>query len=987
MSRKTGRNAIKNAAKRVRVAAKRPDYSGIRTAGGRGISGLALGAMALSGPLHAADDVPAPSTDKGDNTLQEVVVTGIRASLQKSLDIKQQSVGVVDAISAEDIGQFPDSNLGAALQRIPGVSISRASSSIGGVPTTTGDATSITVRGFGPSFNETLLDGRKAATAANTLGRGFDFSAVGADYVGEVDILKTPDASLSSGAIGATINIKYPKPFDSPGLKFHVSGAGIYSPDEGKVAPNGGFLFSDTFADDTFGILVDADFAKHDVRGNHVNIQGWEGVVTGPDSGQMHASQYAGAPPPDGSPNWFIQDYGIYQEDTDDKRVDGRAVFQWRPTDALLVTLNGNYSQDKIRQVQYGYSVWFNSGSLTDITRAADGTLTSFTQPNTPTDFQGQVNASVLRNLDYGLNVAWDVTSSFKAELDAAQSTSKLNPGGELSSIDVDVGYGPSGDGGTNGTNVGIAGVGSGSLPYPTNIGPNGNAAQFINNGLMGSHVLPIVSQRNNDIVNQFKVMGTWSEDQTQLRFGMQFVQDTQDRQSYDTFTNNQWQAYAGYGPASNNTGGVALPQNLFTNSFSTSNFINGFSNNGNLPPNILAFSPYAVLNYLQSLPASAANACCMPAFNGTYQVALNAGSVQTIREKTYSPFISLSQETKIGSMPLRTSLGVRYDQTYLTSTGLGRLPIRLDQQASDLTAFATVFGPTQPIVEKNSYKYVLPNLDLNLNITDTLKARFDASRTLTRPPLNLITPVLNVPTNPRTNALTATGGNPDLLPFTSDNLDLGAEWYYAPNSYVSVDGFLKEVTNFIVGGTDRETINDVVDPTTGKAALWSVTKQVNGPTAQVRGVEVGVQHMLWDTGFGLQANATFVSTNKPYNPNDTSVSGFAVTGLANSANFVAFFEKWGLHARVAVNWRDEYLDRIGQLQNGSQFGTEPTFVNSSTQVDFSSSYDINNHFNVYFEAINLNDSTFSTHGRFKDQVLDVVDFGRRFTLGVHAKL
>ncbi len=100
----------------------------------------------------------------------------------------------------------------------------------------------------------------------------------------------------------------------------------------------------------------------------------------------------------------------------------------------------------------------------------------------------------------------------------------------------------------------------------------------------------------------------------------------------------------------------------------------------------------------------------------------------------------------------------------------------------------------------------------------------------------------------------------------------------------------------------------------------------------------------------------------------------------------MAFFEKWGYHARVAVNWRDEYLDRFGQQQNGSKFGTEPTFVNSNTQVDFSTSYDINSHFNVYFEALNLNDSTFSTHGRFKEQLLDAVDFGRTFTLGVHAK-
>jgi iron complex outermembrane receptor protein len=256
----------------------------------------------------------------------------------------------------------------------------------------------------------------------------------------------------------------------------------------------------------------------------------------------------------------------------------------------------------------------------------------------------------------------------------------------------------------------------------------------------------------------------------------------------------------------------------------------------------------------------------------------------------------------------------------------------------------------------------------------------------LTRPPLSLMTPDLNVPAGQRVGALTGTGGNPTLLPYLSDNLDFGAEWYYAPNSYVSADAFVKEVTNFIVGGTISQTVNGVTLPS-GAPAFFSITSQVNGPSAEVRGIELGVQHMIGDTGFGFQANATFVSTNKPYDPNDLNVSGFAVTGLANSYNFIPFYDKYGFQARVAVNHRAEYLNSFGQRQNNSQFGTEPTFVNAATYVDFSTSYEINRHFNVYFEALNLTNQAYATHGRFKEQVLDVVDTGRLFTVGVHAKL
>jgi iron complex outermembrane receptor protein len=996
MSRKTRRNASKHAARDVvRTAADPLAYARM------GISGLALGSMALSGPLLAAD---APAQTAGETgELTEVIITGIRASLQRSLDIKQNSVGVVDAISAEDIGQFPDSNLAEAIQRIPGVSVSRGTSSMqGGLPGTTGDGTEITVRGFGPTYSETLYDGRPVATGTND--RGFDFSSVGADFVGEVDVLKTPDLALSSGAIGATVNIKFPKPFDYNGPKVALTGSASDNTKASKVTPNGGFLLSDTFFNNTFGVLIDAAYTDHKGQDNHINIQGWPGF-------QLSNAQLAGAAPnaPGTVPSWEIQDYGIYQEHSEDERLQGRLAIQWRPVDSLLVTLNDDYSRDQLTEQLYGYSVWFNTGSLTNVVRNGNGTLTSYVQPNTPTDFQGQIQGSVIQNNEFGMNVAWDVSDKFRAILDADQSVSKLNPNGQMGSIDADVGYGPSAPGGTNGTNVGIAGIGVGQLPYPTGLGPNGNPALFINNGIIGSHVLPLTSQRNTDTIDQFKVMGEWKDEHLSAKFGFQYVYDKKDEAQVNDFQNNEWQNYAGYGPASNNPGGVALPQSFFTNNFSTGSFISGFGNSGKLPPAIIAYNPYTILNYLQGLGNP--NAKNIPGFNycseaivscsaggvggpgntyynGTYQMALSPGSVQTIQEKTMSPFVSISQDTQLAGMTLRTSVAARYERTNVTSTGLGQQPTSLTVQASDHTAFQVAYGPLTTVVNRSHYSYLLPSLDLNLSITPEWKLRFDASRTLTRPPLNFITPVTTVQQGVRTNSLVATGGNPNLLPYLSDNVDLGVEWYYARNSYLALDAFVKELTNFIVGGTTTQNINGVTDPTKGGAlAVFSVTTQVNGPSAEVRGVEIAAQHMLWDTGFGLQANATFVNTNHPYNRYDITQSGFAVTGLANSANFVAFFEKWGFHARVALNWRGEYLDHFGQQQNTGQFGSEPTFVNSNTEVDFSTSYDVTKNFDVFVEGQNVNNSTLSTHGRFSEQVLDVFDYGSRYTVGVHFRM
>jgi iron complex outermembrane receptor protein len=958
----------------------------------------------LSAPSNAAGAAAGPaagSTNAVDSELTEITVTGYRASIQQSLDIKRDSDGIIDAISAEDIGKFPDSNLATAMERIPGVTVSRGSVGLGGggVGTSTGAATQITVRGFGPSFNETLYDGRQVPTAIGHVSRGFDFNAVGSDFVNQVDIMKTPDSTLSSGAIGATVNIKYPKPFDHPGMQLAGSASGSDSTGENKVTPNVSLLFSDTFADDRFGILLDAAYADTKVRGNHVNIQGWEGGRGDGNSG-LAACQLAGAGPCATAPgsatnpptlkDWFIQDYGVYQEHTDDKRVGGRLVLQAKPVDGLVLTLDDNYSQEKIVQDQYGFSFWFNNSTLTNVTQAADGTVTNFMQPGTPTDFQAAINGSVIQTNTIGFNVKWDTSEHTSYLFDAYTAVSKLNPGGQLSELDADVGYGN----GPNGSSVGIVVPGGNNLPYPTGFGPGGSAANFVKPTYIGSHVLVEDYNQNKDTINQFKLEGNWHDENLKFKYGVQFTHDDEMLRSF-TDLPYTWQMYAGYGPAPVGSGGVApIPANLISSTFGTgSGFINGWGNGGNLPPSVIAANGYSIYNYLQGLNGAGqnVNACSnlsgATPCTGKYIMYENLGNHQDISENTVSPYLNLSTTAKVADLPLKINIGARYEHTRVDSAGLSVLPSgQLYILPTDKTAYG--FTPTSSIAigTKSQYQYLLPNIDLSLGVTDSLKVRFDASRTLTRAPLSLMTPDLNVPAGQRVGSLTATGGNPTLLPYLSDNLDFGVEWYYAPNSYASADAFVKEVTNFIVGGTLSQTINGVTLPS-GAPAFFSVTSQVNGPSAEVRGIELAWQHMIGDSGFGFQANATFVSTNKPYDPNSLNVSGFAVTGLANSYNFIPFYDKYGFQARVAVNHRAEYLDRFGQRQNGSAFGTEPTFVNAATYVDFSTSYEINRHFNVYFEALNLTDEAYATHGRFKEQVLDVVDTGRQFTLGVHMKL
>lgn len=956
-------------------------------------------------PLALPEPPPPPAVLPTPNLAESetVIVTGIRGSLQRDLDVKRAALGLVDAITFEDTGRFPDANLATALMRVPGVTVNRAVTSLAGINSSTGEPTEITVRGFGPTFNETLFDGRKIPSGVSN--RSFDFSALNSDLVQEVDVLKSPDPTLSAGAIGATINVLYPKPLDFPGQRLAGSISTTYTPEAGHFTPNGNVLFSDTFAGGRLGVLVAAAYAETKSRSNEASVWGWEGTYL---DGCQFAEATTGCSltftPDTRRPVWYIQDYGIYQIHNWQMRENALAVVQWQPRNGVQITLNGNFTRNDLKEVQNGYAIWNNVFEMRKVTTSQHGTVTGFVRANTPTDFDAQINEQVLQSYDAGVNIRLRMTQSLTVLADFDVALSSLNPGGQLGEYSANVGYGPSTPSGINGSDIGImvAPGGNHILPYYRNYGPDGHADRFLDPALVGSHVLVMISQRNRYRVNQTKLEANWENGDIRLTAGFHQIASHMRLSSYQNFVNNHWQAFSGYGPASNNTyttggaaglpAGVALPPRLFGSSFSTNDFISGWHGAEALPPRILAFDPKAVIGYLESLgdpttPTAVPGfnwGCCDPAYHGKLSIVLDPANYQRIFEDNYAGYAVVTATTQAMGLPLKLHAGLRIEHTDLTSSGIMRQPRMLTIMPSDHTAYHVEYDREMPATTERSYTYVLPNLDLTLALNDELDIRLNASRALSRPPLNYLSPILNLPASERVGSLVATGGNPSLEPFLSDNLDAATEWYYAPNSYLSFNAFLKNVTNFIVSSTKTQAINNIIDPTTGALAQFRVSSYINGPTAKVYGLEVAAQHVFDDSGFGLQANGTLVGSDKPYDPHDLTTSGFAVTGLADSANLIAFYDKNGFQIRFAANWRDSYLDHFGQQQNYSAFGAEPTFVNSTWNVDLSTSYALNGNFDVYCEVMNLLNTTYSTRGRFAEQVLDVVDYGRRITIGLH---
>ncbi|WP_367120047.1 TonB-dependent receptor [Sphingomonas sp.] len=900
-------------------------------------------------------------------------MTGIRGSLQRNLDIKRTSPGVVDVISAEDIGKFPDSNVASAMQRLPGVSIQRSGSR--------GEATGVSIRGFGGDFNDTLYDGRRVSTASG--GRGVDFTTVGADFVGRLSVYKTPDVGLSSSAIGATIDVAQPKPFDRTGFHASAVASGTIQSRNKDARPSAGILLSDTFADDTFGVLGNFIYSRRDTTSNQVFIPGWVGnrfyrCQSGPS---CSASDLTAANKT--VLGWFPQQIGANQVTTQDERIDGRLAVQWRPSDTLLLTVDHNYTRQTLHTETYGYGAWFAGDDLRNLKLDSNGTAIDFNQFGTPMDFNAGFGRSINQTNQTGANVKWEATDRLKFDVDGAYAKSVFNPHRNGYGDNMDIGYGGYNNSSTGpflstggrvstilgaNTGLGIIGSSSNDLPVLHDIGPAGNLSRFLDTSVMGSHVIVRGAPYRTNKLKQGRFTGSYDGDNFKIAFGGQYLDTKFYQESTNTFTNNVFASYGGYGTPSGRTGALyPLPAAAFKGTISTNGFIPGYSSSG-LAPGFLKYDPYVIYSALEATG------------RGSVSPAFDPGSVLSVHEKTYAIFVKAGFDVEIGDMPFHFNAGIRNEGTKVTASAIGRDPTQLILDANDPTLLQAAYTPTQSIVRGNKYNYLLPSLDMKLEITPKLYLRADASRTLTRPVLGDLKPTVNLGTL-RRGSLSASGGNPNLTPYLADNYDLGVEWYYARNSYFAVNGFIKNLSNFIVGGVSTQTFPGVIDPFTGSAAQFQVNAKINGPKATVRGVEIAMQQVFGDSGFGFSVNGTFVNTNRKFDSADISGAAFAITGLANSANFVGFYDKNGFQIRASVNWRDEYLSGLGQGQGGT-FGAEPVYVDKQIQVDMSASYDITPQLTVFGEATNLNNSTYSTHGRFSNQTLDVWSYGRRFTAG-----
>ena len=315
--------------------------------------------------------------------MEEVTVTGVRRSLLESATLKRDSDGVVDAIVAEDIGKFPDTNLAESLQRITGVSIDRGSSR-----GAEGEGQRITVRGIGPDFNLVLLNGRQMPTSSlqattTNNSRAFDFSNLASESVTAVEVFKTSMATIPTGGIGATVNIRTARPLDIGDLSGSVGVKGVWddSAADSSLTPEVSGIFSNVFADGKFGIALSAIYQERDYGYNQAGTTsgwipqnyldpGWQAL---PAQGAPGSENYENLPGPDDLYS-LPQNITYLSTQGNRERLNGQLVVQFAPTDSLEFTLDYTYSELTIQERRNDLGAWFiqcgtcggSTGSFTD---------------------------------------------------------------------------------------------------------------------------------------------------------------------------------------------------------------------------------------------------------------------------------------------------------------------------------------------------------------------------------------------------------------------------------------------------------------------------------------------------------------------------------------------------------------------------------------------------------------------------------------------
>ncbi|MFW2422303.1 MAG: TonB-dependent receptor [Porticoccaceae bacterium] len=959
---------------------------------------MILSALALA---ISAFSTGAIAQEAPESAVEEVVVTGIRASLASALNEKRYADNLVEVIQSEDIGKLPDQNLAEVLENVPGIQITR----------TAGVGTGVQIRGT--NANRTEING--VSTVGSGSGRsGINFEDVSAGIIAAVEVTKAPDAKTIEGSVGGTINLRTIRPLD---LEEQLATVRVQMEESSLSTDSATPRFSGTFGNNwssdmgEFGFVGSYSYTESDVTAFRPRTDRDNLVAS--DSGLGSAQEFDFLPI-----QFLIQDYDNYEYETENFA----GSFEWAPNEDMKfffdVVLNdqtrqqessriqasgisgnmGLYVPDAFETVNLG-SAAGSSGSqnLGSIQAAVQGVIPIDTDGSDGNlRFSGDTNSRLTESEIFSAGFDWQVNDRLSARFEVSTSNSDsstpsfnttlnfINPNSPLDAEALLANHaanelaGNEGlyDSNENGTPF-VYDLTGGSLTWGVALG-EANAPTVEQLLDPANVVLRDVQQSQSIAENSedafrmdFSYMVDWKAINS-VDFGYRYSETTSLR---DNITSNVGLREMADSPTGDLFAEllVAGPNN-FNDADGRALYVRDFLT---IDPERVASNPAGALAILNA--AIEAN----NAITGSTRGPISSPTSST------SSFFDISEETSalyaqanFQAGIFRGNFGLRYVETDVTSD-----------------AFSELDGVVTPNSESSSYDFVLPRINVVADLREDVIVRAGWGKDIRRPDFDDLSSAFQFSTSPN-NSVNL--GNPALKPEEVESFDITAEWYFAPSSVVSIGYFNKKRTGLFVTQSESpyeapETgyrdltapceqggiFNPIADinvfgPDTGVGVCVPSSQVINGEgeTTQ-KGIELAVQYDLsgfeeqlgWASGFGFLANYTkqeFSGSDSYWSATSRASSVFAANGATdvdmeatlldlseNAYNFTVYYEKYGISARARYTWREAYRSDDFGSTSSYPWGF-PVVQEDRGQLNASINYDITEQLSVGLEAVNI---------------------------------
>lgn len=890
------------------------------------VAAVLLGAMPAAAQDQQQSEQPQQAPEASS---EDIVVTGIRSSLQGALNAKRNAAQVLDAISAEDIGKFPDKNVGEALQRVTGVQLTRSD----------GEGSGITIRGADPSLNRVEINGVTALSTTVGGGRDVDFRDLPSEFVNRLEVVKSATADMTEGGVGGTVRVITRRPFDNGGKPYLAGSAqAIYADIGDHMDPRLALIGSDTFANGTIGVLVSGTFENRNVESHQARTTGW--VQLKDANGAVYDLNN------DGVGDFFpdIPRYVINRLET--RRYALNGILEWRPSDDFKAYVESNWTKS-IQSVTSQYLQTGTSGGIVDTENTIigpDNTVEYLVMTNNTSKAQTSQLGVSYRNIlgdikrttyNVALGADWttgNLTLTPKISLSKAKAyNNEINATAAvtgMSSLIVDYGNGQ------NAPNI--------ILPNDPTTTAGINQLTVLRRPRYDDQTekmakLDAEYKTDGGLFTSFKIGGQYRDLTVKSRF---YTRTTMLNGFSDPAVQSQIDSII--------SGNAALGTSPF---FHTGNL--GFTGDYSGWLNMTQGIADAV-----GIPDPFAEGGCPANADGTCQVYTDTWKVG---ERNLAGYGQASFAFDVGAVPVSGVIGARVVNTKVNTSG-----------------YLSTGGVISPVSYDSNGTEFLPSINVKAElIPNKLMARATATEVMARPLPQQLAPRFTIDVV----GLSGSRGNPDLQPFRARQYDAGLEYYINRTSFASVTYFRKEISSFIQNTTEPYT--------DASGVTYTITVPTNGTQkVTINGVEAGAQ-IAFDfidvpvlKQMGVVANYTY-SKDSGYEGKDYFTGdSLPFQGLSRHAyNISAYYEDDVVSLRGAYNWRSKYLITAQGRGNNPEFGE------AYGQLDASLNVTLMPGISMFLEGVNLLDATRKENANSVERRTIIETVGRRVYGGIRFKL